>query len=93
MKADFEMTVRGLKENQIADELDKLARGRGMPELGIKDFVARKVNGEWEIGFTFSMNTNYKLITKYGKVRKFPRLNGIEKWMKKIGITCFSVYL
>lgn len=87
------MFVRGLKENQIADELDELARGKGIAELGIKDFVVRKVDGKWEIGFTFRKNTNYKLQIKDGNIRRFPRLSGIEKWMIKMEITQFTVYL
>lgn len=87
------MYVKGLKENQVADELDKLARGIGNTERGIKDFVVSKVDGEWEIGFTFRTNTDYKLQTKYGEIRKFSRINGIEKWMIKMEITHFSVYL
>lgn len=93
LKAYFEITMRMSKEDDIADKLDELARGKEPPELGIKDFVARKVNGEWVIEFTYRNYVGYKLHTKYGIVRKFPRINGIEKWMIKMGITHFSVYL
>ncbi len=90
MKSD--MPIRKITETKIADGLDDLARGNETLEMGIKDFIARKINGKWEVEFTYKMYSYCKLVTKYGKVRTF-RLNGIEKWMIKMEILRFTICL
>lgn len=87
-----DMPMRKITESKIADALDDLARGNISFELGIRDFIARKFDGKWEVEFTYKNYSHCKLVTKYSNVRRF-RLDGIEKWMIKMEIMKLTICL
>jgi hypothetical protein len=70
----------------------------------IGDFTCKKNNeGKWEVGFVkiskdnpsydYSNTMNCKVAAKTGSIRGFLRLNGVEKFMKKIGAEDFTVIM
>lgn len=92
-----------MKEKQICNFL-KAQEGGKRPMNFIGDFTCKKNNeGKWEVGFVkiskdnpsydYSNTMNCKVAAKTGSIRGFLRLNGVEKFMKKIGAEDFTVIM
>ena len=79
------------KEKDVAIELFALRMNNVSAERAIKNFTACRINDKWEV--RFSKFENYRLHKKNGSVRYFSRLNGVEVWMRKMGIKRFMVLL
>jgi hypothetical protein len=55
-------------------------------------FIVRlNSSNKWEVELSLPKNMSRKLHARRGEVREFARLNGVEKFMKKIGAKEFSV--
>ena len=81
--------------NTTPDENDYFSDQTGITDKGlINNFVVRRNNnGNWEVEFSTSKNDKCGVKLKEGSVREFSRLNGIEKFMKLIGVTEFKVIM
>ena len=63
-------------------------------EPKIYRFIARlNDRKKWEIELSVAKCKNRKLYARRGEVRELSRLNGVEKFMKKIGVKEFTVIL
>ena len=57
-------------------------------------FIARlNDRNKWEVELSLPKNMSRKLHARRGEVREFARLNGVEKFMKKIGAKEFTVIM
>jgi hypothetical protein len=57
-------------------------------------FIARlNSRNKWEVEISLSKSMSSKLYARRGEVREFARLNGVEKFMKKIGAEEFTVIM
>lgn len=61
------------------------------------NFIAmRNAAKLWNVKFTYNKYRRKevsKLRAKRGQVREFLRLNGVQKWMEKVGVEKFTVVL
>ena len=53
----------------------------------------RNENNNFEVTFAYMKTPGYMLQSKVGGVRQFLRLNGVQKWMEKMGVEQFKVIL
>ena len=72
--------IKTFKQNQIEFELSAILQSNG------KFIVELQANPKHDGG-------RWQLITKRGKVREFPRLNGIQKCMEQLDVEKFVVKL
>ena len=57
-------------------------------------FIARlNSRNKWEIELSIAKCKNRKLHARRGEVREFSRLNGVQQFMKKIGVNEFTVIM
>lgn len=78
------------QEKEVSRLIDALKRiGEGE---GIKNFVVRGTVDGFHIEFSLDAKI-YRLKTALGKTRYFPRLSGVQAWMKKMKISIFMVCL
>ena len=57
-------------------------------------FIARlNSRNKWEIELSIANCKNRKLHARRGEVREFSRLNGVQQFMKKIGVNEFTVIM
>ena len=91
-----------ITERKIKDDLKKQrsSDNDGVNPPKIDNFVVKQVEQKWEVEFSkrnirgdIDNEKTYILAVKRGGVRKFARLSGVLKWMKKIGIREFKVVL
>ncbi len=86
--------VKGFLESEIGDKLDQISRGSVLKEDSINTFVARNVKGDWIIEFNIRQFSGYTIKVKNtGLKRVFKTLDAVSKWMKKMGIQEFKVFL
>ena len=87
------MTSHRLKKQaEIADAIERT--NEGLEACAVDSFlVSRNSSGKWEVWFNWNNRGNYKLCTKHGVVREFPRLNGVQLWMEEVGVAEFRVIL
>lgn len=86
--------VKGFLESEIGEKLDQISRGHLLKEDTINTFVARKDNGYWIIEFNVRQFSGYTIKVKHtGLKRVFKTLDAVSKWMVKMEIQEFKVYL
>lgn len=88
--------MRSMQEKDIAEairKVKKIADGSSVASV-VGNFVAKQnKSSKWVVEFTFHKTDGYKLRARRGEVRQFLRLNGVQKWMEKIGVKEFTVVL
>ncbi len=84
-----------MKEREIVKAVDeKLEKSDGSFVSKARDFIVRRnAANKWEVEFTYIHTPGYSVKLKGGKIRVFPRLNGIQKWLEKIGVREFKVII
>lgn len=87
------MDEKHLEEGKITKEIKSKTTNLALYEYRPKDFIAYKLNGQWQISFTHLNNAGYELHLKRGGIRQFSSLNSVERCLKKIGVKEFKVIL
>jgi hypothetical protein len=82
----------GLLDEQACASLIEATDDENKPK--IYRFIARlNDRNKWEVELSLPKNMSRKLHARRGEVREFARLNGVEKFMKKIGAKEFTVIM
>lgn len=58
------------------------------------NFIAkRNASKKWIVEFSYFDKAGYSVKLKRGAPREFPRLNGVQIWLEKIGVNEFKVII
>jgi hypothetical protein len=93
------MEYKLIQQSKLIDSYNKSFEWKDVN----REFIARRnENNNWEIEFwkTYFANTNAEQVYRFklelkrdGKVREFPRFNGVMKFMELVGVKKFTVIM